>query len=113
MELSEVHLFLISLIAPIIIWLVKFWRQRAGQDIPSGWLTAGVYVVALLLALAFGLPALPAFPPVSDPIQFITACLQWLSEFLVNVGPLVGFATLLYNALLKRVLDGLGVKMFG
>jgi len=112
MELSEVQLFLIGLLAPIIVWLIKFWQQRSGNEIPSGWLTAGVYVVSLGLALVFGLPALPPFGPVSDPVSFVAACIQWLSALLVNIGPVVGLATLLYNALLKQVLDGLGTKLF-
>lgn len=111
MELSEVHLFVIGLLAPIIIWGVKTWQERSGKPVPSGVLTAGVYVVSFGLGLLFGAPILPAFGPFSDPVSFVGACLQWLGDFLIAVGPLVGFATLVYNALLKRVLDGLEAKL--
>lgn len=111
MELSEVHLFVIGLVATGLIWAVKFWREQSGKPIPSGWLTAGVYVVSFGLALAFGLPAIPPFGPFNDPISFVAACLQWLTDFLVIIGPFVGFATLIYNALLKKVLDGIGEQI--
>lgn len=111
MELTDIHLFVISLIAPVLVWIVKFWQERSGKEIPSGWLTAGVYAAAFGLALLFGLPAIPAFAGFEDPVSLVSACMQWLGDFLVNIGPFVAFATLMYNALLKRVLDGLGNKI--
>lgn len=111
MELSEVQLWLIGMIAMLIIWIINYWRKQGGADIPSGWLTAGVYVVAFLLALAFGLPAIPVFPAFEDPVSFVASCFAWLNAFLVNVGPIVALATLIYNALLKKVLDGLGARI--
>ena len=107
MELTEVQLFILGLVATVIVWLVKVVRARAGKDIPSGWLTTGVYVVSFVLALLFGLPALPAWPAIGGPVDFVAALLQWVNDFLINVGPIVALATLLYNALLKKVLDRL------
>jgi len=111
MELTEVQLWLIGMIAMVIIWLINFWRKQGGASIPSGWLTAGVYVVSFLLALAFGLPAIPIFPPFDGPVTFVTALFDWINTFFVNVGPIVALATLIYNALLKQVLDGLGERV--
>lgn len=111
MELTEVQLWVIGVIAMVIIWLINFWKKQGGASIPSGWLTAGVYAVSFLLALAFGLPAIPAFSEFNDPVSFVSALFAWINAFLVNVGPIVALATLIYNALLKKVLDGLGARI--
>lgn len=108
--LSEVQLWLIGVIAMVIVWAIRYWRKQGGADIPSGWLTAGVYVVSFFLALAFGLPVLPVFPSFNDPVSFVSSLFAWINAFLVNIGPIVALATLIYNALLKKVLDDLGAR---
>lgn len=113
MELNEFHIYVIGLLATVLIWLVKRIQEHYGKPIPSGWLTTGVYLAAFGLALAFGLPAIPAFGAWEGPVELVAACLQWVSDILVSIGPIVGFATLIYNALLKRVLDGLGNRLLG
>ena len=109
MELTEVQLFLIGAVASVIVWLVKFIRSRWGS-IPAGWLTGAVYLVSAVLAWIFAPLALPALPPFVDLASFVPAFLQWFAELLVPLSAFVGFATLVYNILLKQVLDNAGAR---
>jgi len=110
MDFTEVQLFLIGIAASVIIWLVKFWRGQGGSINP-GWLTAGVYLVSLVLAWFFAPVALPPFPPFVDLASFVPAFLGWLGELLIPLSAFVGFATLVYNVLLKQVLDNVGARI--
>jgi len=110
MELTEVQLFLIGAVASVIVWVVKFVREQGGA-INAGWLTAGVYVVSAALAYFFAPVVLPPLPPFVDLATFIPAILQWFGDLLVPLSAFVGFATLVYNVLLKQVLDSTGAKI--
>ena len=99
--MTEVQLFVIGVAASVIVWVLK----RFKQPVSAGWLTTGVYVVSLGLALAFTPLLIPVFPPFVDAVTFAQALLTWLGDALVAVSPFVGFATLVYNVLLKAVLD--------
>jgi len=109
-EISPELMFVIGLVASVIVWLVKLASKR-GKAIPSGWLTAGVYIVAAVLAFAFSPVSLPSFPTWGgDLAEFVPALVAWAGELLVPLSAFVGFATLVYNALLKKVLDGIANK---
>ena len=109
MELTEVQLFVIGTAATVLIWLVKFVRGQ-GIDIPAGWLTAFVYVASGVLAWLFAPLALPMLPPYVDLASFVPALIAWVGDLLVPLSAFVGFATLVYNVLLKQVLDGAGAR---
>jgi len=109
MELTEVQLFMIGTVASVIVWIVKFVRAKGGS-IHAGWLTAGVYVVSGILAWFFAPLVLPALPPFVDLASFVPAFLQWIADLLIPLSTFVGFATLVYNVLLKQVLDAAGVR---
>jgi hypothetical protein len=110
MEMSPELMFMVGLVASVIVWVVRAISKRGGS-IPSGWLTAGVYVVAGLLAWAFSPVSLPPFPTWGgDLAGFVPALVAWAGELLVPLSAFVGFATLVYNALLKRVLDGIAER---
>jgi hypothetical protein len=112
MEMSPELMFVIGLVASVIVWVVRFVSKRGGS-IPSGWLTAGVYVVAGLLAWVFSPVILPPFPTWGgDLAGFVPALVAWASELLVPLSACVGFATLVYNAMLKRVLDGIAERFW-
>jgi hypothetical protein len=49
-------------------------------------------------------------PPYVDLASFVPALLAWCTELLVPLSAFVGFAGLVYQALLKKVLDGLADK---
>lgn len=99
--LTEIQLFVIATVASVIVWLLKLWKG----NVASGWLTAGVYVVSLVLAFFFAPLALPAFPPFVDLATFLPALIGWIGEALIPLSAFVGFATLVYNTLLKAVLE--------
>jgi hypothetical protein len=99
--LTEVQLFVIATVASGIVWLLKMSNQK----IPAGWLTGGVYAVSLGLAYFFAPLALPTFPGFSDAVTFVQALVTWIGAALVPLSSFVGFATLVYNVLLKNVLD--------
>jgi len=105
--MSEVQLYVLAVAAAAIVWLVKVLAQ-AKVTIHRGWLTAGVYVVAGLLAWAWSAPIFPAFPAWGELGAFVPALLAWITDLFEAVGPVVALATLVYNALLKQVLDKLG-----
>ncbi len=108
--LSEIQLYVIAALAPVIIYVINL-LIKAKVQVGRGWLTAGVYVISGLLAFAWTPLAFPSFPPFVDLSTFIPLFITWISDLLVLVGPMVALATLIYNSLLKRVLDGLSVKI--
>ena len=99
--LTEVQLFVIATVASGIVWLLKMSKQ----NIPAGWLTTSVYVVSLALAFFFAPLALPPFPSFGDAVTFAQALVAWIGAALVPLSSFVGFATLVYNVLLKNVLE--------
>ena len=109
--MSEIQLFVIGLAASVLVWIVKAVQSR-GAKLSSGLLTGIVYAIAFGLALAFAPLTLPLLPQYSDPAQFVQAVIDYIGAAAVPVSAFVGFATLLYNSLLKRVLDGIGEKIF-
>lgn len=110
MELSPELVFVIGLVASVAVWGIKFLRSH-GTNIPSGWLTTGVYVISGLLAWVFAPVVLPAFPPFADLASFVPAFLEWIGDLLVTLSAFVGSATLIYNVLLKKILDGMAARL--
>jgi len=108
--LSETQLYILAMLAPIIVYVLNF-LVKARIKITRGWLTALVYVISGLLAYAWNAPAFPTFPAFIDLAAFIPDLLAWLSALLSLLGPVVAFATLIYNALLKNVLDNMTARL--
>jgi hypothetical protein len=106
--MTEIQLFAIGLVAAVIVWLLKMFKVT----LASGWLTALVYAVALVLAFFFAPLALPAFPVFVDLASFVPALIAWVGALLIPLSAFVGFATLVYNALLKAVLDKYAAPLF-
>ena len=109
--LSDSQLYVLAFIAPIVIYVVNVLLAQKVK-IHRGWLTAGVYVISGLLAWAWSAPIFPAFPPFEEFGLFVPALFQWFTGLLIAVGPIVALATLIYNVLLKRVLDGIAQRFF-
>jgi hypothetical protein len=101
MELNEIQLFVIATVASVIVYLLKMARVTE----KPAWLTVLLYGVSLGLAFAFTPLALPPFPPISDIAMFVPALIAWIGEALIPISAFVGFATLVYNTLLKAILD--------
>ena len=99
--LTEVQLFVIATVASAIVWTLKLTKRRPS----AGVLTALVYVVSGALAVLFAPLTLPPLPPFVDLAAFVPALLEWLGDLLVPLSAFAGFATLIYNVLLKAVLE--------
>ena len=110
--LSDAQLYVLAFIAPIIVFGVNA-LLKAKITVHRGWLTAGVYVVSGLLAYAWSAPIFPVFPTWGGELGvFAPALFDWFTALLTALGPIVALATLIYNVLLKRVLDGITEKYF-
>lgn len=110
MELSPEILFAIALAGSVIVWVIRLaFKDQA--NIPDAYLTAGVYVVSGVLAFLFQPIVLPPFPPFIDLASFIPAFIAWVGALLVPLSAFAGFATLVYQVLLKRVLEGLQERL--
>jgi len=111
--LTDSQLYVLAFVAPIIIYLINA-LLKAKVQVHRGWLTAGVYVVSGLLAYAWSAPIFPLFPAWGGELgAFVHALFQWITDLLVAIGPIVALATLIYNVLLKKVLDGIAERIFG
>jgi hypothetical protein len=105
--MTEIQLYVLSVAAIIIVAGIKA-LTKAKVHIGRGWLTAGVYVVAGALAFAWSAPMFPVFPAWGGDLSvFFPALFKWFSDVLIVIGPVVGFATLVYNALWAKVEEGL------
>jgi hypothetical protein len=108
MELSAELLFVLGLASSVIVWVLKVAFTDKGKEIPPAVLTTGVYVVSFVLALLFSPVSLPPFPAFSDLPSLVGALVEYLGLILPILAAAVGFATIVYQALLKRILDGIG-----
>jgi hypothetical protein len=113
--LSEVQLFVIATLAMVIVYLVKLWANKSGKSLGRGWLTAILYVLSVGLALLWKLPVFQPFPaPLQshvyggDVASYVAAWLVFFMSVLTAIGPLVAYATLIYNTLGKKVFEQLG-----
>lgn len=118
-ELTAAQIMILGVIATLIAAGVNLYMKRAGSKPGRRWITVGLYVIAIILGYVWGRPLLPVFPafpaPVEDASLYAVAIIEWMGLFVVFLGKLVaaassvvGFATLIYNVLLKNVLDKLG-----
>ena len=106
--MTEIQLFVIGAVASVIVWVLKISKVT----VKSSWLTVLVYAVSLGLALAFAPLVLPVLPVFTDLATFIPLLLVWIGDLLVPLSAFVGFATLIYNTLLKQVLDKYAAPLF-
>ena len=112
LTLTEVQMYVIGVFASALVYVLKLIGENFPKfTIKREWLTAVLYVVSGALALMWSGFMLPVFAAFSDPITFVSALLGWVSAVLVALGPAVGFATLIYNLFLKKVLDGAAARI--
>lgn len=112
MELSEVQMVLIGVIATVIVYALNLLSKYFSVKLGRGWLSAIVYVIGAGLAVLWGAPIFPALPVFGGDVAVYAGLLfGYLGEVMTAVGPIVAFATLVYNALMKAVLDKLADKL--
>ena len=110
MELNDVQLYVISVVAMALIFVINYVAKQFKWAPQRGWLTAFLYLVSAGLAFGFSAMVLPPFPAFTDPVTFVAALFSYFNILLTELGPVVALATLIYNVLGKRVLDALEVK---
>lgn len=105
--MSEYQLYLIALAASVSVFALNKAYQLTGKRVSAAVLTVGVYVVSFVLAVAwtgFTAPSLPVCAAV-DPGACVSAWIGVLTDLLQTIGGYVAFAALIYQALLKTVLE--------
>jgi len=111
-EVNGSQLYVIGFISSAIVYILRVLAKRFPKVvINKEWLSILLYVVAFGLAVVWGGLTIPAFAPFTDPLTFVSALLGFLTALLIALGPSVGFATLIYNLIFKRVLDAGAVKV--
>lgn len=109
MNLSPELLFVLGLLATGIVWLLREAFVKKGKSVPKYVYNIALGVVALLLAVAFSPVVLPPFPAHDGSILgILSAVLAFAGELLPILVAVVGFAKIVYEDLLERVLKGLG-----
>lgn len=109
--LDAVQDYIIGVVASAAVYALKLIGARWPQiNIKRDWLTVLLYLTAWGLALTWGRMTWPSFPTFDDPVSFVAGLLSFVTLLIAALGPSVAFATLIYNTLLKRVLDGWAEK---
>jgi hypothetical protein len=103
-ELPEGQLMIIGIVASTILWLLKVLVSK-GYDPSKEVVAIALYVISFVLAVVFTPIAMPSFPPFTDAPTFISALLTYIGLLSAVASPIVGLAYLIYNVLLKRVLE--------
>jgi len=104
--LTEAQLVVIGLVASALLWVLRVLASYGYQ--PKKEVVAiALYVISFGLAVSFTALTLPPFPPFSDAPTFIVAVLAYVGSLLQIASPVAGIAYLVYNLLLKRVLESM------
>jgi len=120
MELSVVQLGLLTLIAVVLVQLIKIgWIGVLGRPKPSKRaLKLLLFVVAVPLGFVWAAPVLPAFPElpvlVGEPFEIVGVVLAFAGSVIVFLGGILAaasavfvFARLAYEKLVEDVLKSL------
>ena len=99
-ELDLVQLTILGMIATVIVAILRFAASKFGWIPGHGIVALIVFGVSVVVAYFF---AKPILPPLDDPMTFAVAITQ------LALGVL-GVAVLVYEWLLKKVLDGLATR---
>jgi uncharacterized Tic20 family protein len=112
MEMSAELLFVLSLLSSVIVWVLKKAFVEKGKEVPTWVYSIVLGVVALGLSVAFVpvvLPPLPSFD--GDLLSIISASLAFVSSLIPVLVAVVGFARIIYEAILQKILEGLDKKI--
>lgn len=108
---SDPDAAVISLAAMAIVALFGLASKALKKPIGRGWLTITVYVVAFGLAMVAN-PPVSGFPIwLGDPSLYVAQLAGLMAEFGMYALALTGSATILYNAILKIVVDEIEDKI--
>lgn len=110
MELNPTQIIIIGLIVTILVQVIKLIAAKIGKPIDRKLITVFLFVLALGLAYLWASPTLPHWPVLTgEPGAIALAVLTFIGDLIGVASVVVGFATVIYNLLLQRVFDALGV----
>ena len=95
---------IVGIVASAIVWLLKVLVSK-GYDPSKEVVAIVLYVISFGLAIGFTPLTVPPFPPFTNAPSFISALLTYIGLLLALASPVVGIAYLIYNVLLKRMLE--------
>ena len=97
-NIDVVSWILVSMIAPLLVQLIKVLSSKLGWEMEKPSITIVVAVIAAIGAFILESPDLPSY---EDPMLFIQA-------LLTIAGTVMATATILYNMLLDKMFSLLG-----
>lgn len=103
--MSEAQLVIVGLVASALVWILR-QLNALGKTPKKEVVAVVVYLASFGLAIWFTPVEFPPFNACSDAPSCIQSGLDWVGAFLAIASPVAGFAYLIYNALLQRVLEG-------
>jgi len=110
--ISDGQLVIIGLVASAALWVLRM-IVKAGYSPSKEIVAIALYVLAFFLAVWFTPINYPPFDPFNDAATFIASLLSWIGGVLAVASPVAGFAYLIYNVLLQRVLEAFKSKVIG
>jgi pilus assembly protein Flp/PilA len=94
---------LLGVVASVIVFVGNLYAKYKGAKLPREILTALVYGVSVVAAWIWSAPALPNLPTGTDPATLGSAYIAFALALLEQGALVLGFATLVYNWLLKSI----------
>jgi hypothetical protein len=112
MELSAELLFILSLLSSVIVWVLKKAFVDQGKEVPTWVYNLVLGAVALVLSVAFAPVVLPPLPPFDgDLLSILSAILAFVSALIPVLVAVVGFARIIYEVILQKILEGLNKRI--
>ena len=112
MELTGEQVILIGVVASIVVQMVKLAAGWFGISLHRKGITFVLFGISLILAVLFVRPAVPAWPVLSaDPGAAALLIAAYLTDWIALLSAIVGFAVVIYNILLQKVFDALGLAV--
>ena len=109
MELSAQLLFILGILSSVIVWVLREAFVKKGQEVPLWVYNIVLGSVALGLSVAFAPVVLPPFPSHDGSLLgILSAILAFAGALLPVLVAVVGFAKIIYEVILRKVLEGLG-----
>jgi hypothetical protein len=114
--LSSDQIFLISLIAggvaSILAQIIKWMFAKKGVVLGRRPVTVLLFAISLGLGVWWLAPQIPPFPLlIEDTAAYVGLIFVWLAQILTLLTTLVGFATVIYNLMLQKVLEKISVLL--
>lgn len=111
-ELSATLVTVIGIVVSLLAQGIKLAGAKWGwkpSRVAITWISGGL---ALVLALIFGGAAFPAWPVLlatGAPLDLVIVVLQWVGQVLVVLVAVVGFAKIIYDLVLMKLFEYLGL----